>query len=80
MTSTPDTKTGKLVGWVLSVAIVTGALALGLLVIYRANYYPRTDDSEILANFIGIAPQVDWSYRPLACARQPARQARGPTL
>jgi multidrug efflux system membrane fusion protein len=58
MNSTP-TKTGKLVGWILSVAIVTGALALGLVVIYHANYYPRTDDSEILANFIGIAPQVE---------------------
>ena len=23
------------------------------------NDYPRTDDSEILANFIGIAPQVE---------------------
>ncbi len=25
----------------------------------HTNYYPRTDDSEILANFIGIAPQVE---------------------
>ena len=59
MNSTPDTKTGKLVGRVLSVAIVTGALVLGLVVIYHANHYPRTDDSEILANFIGIAPQAE---------------------
>ena len=59
MNSTPDTKTGKLVGWVLSVAIVTGALVLGLVVIYHTSYYPRTEDSEILANFIGIAPQVE---------------------
>jgi len=50
---------GKLVGWILSVAIVIGALVLGLVVIYHANYYPRTDDSEIVANFIGIAPQVE---------------------
>jgi multidrug efflux system membrane fusion protein len=34
-------------------------MLLGLAVIYRANYYPRTEDSEILANFIGIAPQVE---------------------
>jgi multidrug efflux system membrane fusion protein len=59
MNSVPDTKTRKVVGWVLSVAIVTGALVLGLVVIYQANYYPRTEDSEILANFIGIAPQVE---------------------
>jgi multidrug efflux system membrane fusion protein len=49
----------KLVGWILSATIVLGALVLGLIVIYHANYFPRTDDSEILANFIGIAPQVE---------------------
>ena len=59
MDSTSDTKIGKLIGWVLSVAIVLGALALGLVVIYHTNHYPRTDDSEIVANFIGIAPQVE---------------------
>src|SRR5271165_3704643 len=47
------------VGRVLSVLIVTGAAVLGFMAVYRANYYPRTDDSEILANFIGIAPQVE---------------------
>jgi len=44
---------------VLSVAIVIGAIALGLAMVYHADYYPRTDDSEILANYIGIAPQVE---------------------
>ena len=51
----PGTKIGKLLGAVLSVAIVAAALALGLVVIYHTNHYPRTDDSEILANFIGMA-------------------------
>jgi len=50
---------GKLVGNILSVVIVIGTLALGLVVIQRTNSYPRTDDSEILANFIGMAPQVE---------------------
>jgi multidrug efflux system membrane fusion protein len=54
-----DTKSGKLIGGVLSAAIVIGALALGLMVLYHLNSYPRTDDSEIQANFIGIAPQVE---------------------
>jgi membrane fusion protein, multidrug efflux system len=54
-----ETNTGKLIGRILSVAIVTGALALGLEAIHRTDQYPRTDDSEILANFIGIAPQVE---------------------
>jgi multidrug efflux system membrane fusion protein len=30
-----------------------------VLVLYRTNYYPRTDDAEVFANFIGIAPQVE---------------------
>src|ERR1700735_715684 len=54
-----DTKIGRVLGGVLSAAIVIGAAARGLVVLYHVNSYPRTDDSEILANFIGIAPQVE---------------------
>ena len=43
----------------ISVAIAVAAGLLGLLALYRANHYPRTDDAEVFANFIGIAPQVD---------------------
>ena len=46
-------------GRAFSVAIVTLAIVLAIAVVYRSNYYPRTDDSAILANFIGIAPQVE---------------------
>jgi len=59
MTPRPDTKIGRLLGKVLSIAIVSGAVTLGLVVLYHTNRYPRTDDSEIVANFIGIAPQVE---------------------
>ena len=52
-------KTGNPIGRVLSALIVMGALILGLIVVVETNYYPRTDDSAILANFIGIAPQVE---------------------
>jgi len=52
-------KIGTWIGRILSVLIVTAAIALGLVVADHTNYYPRTDDSEILANFIGIAPQVE---------------------
>lgn len=38
---------------------MTGAIASGLAVVHHSEDYPRTDDSEILANFIGIAPQVE---------------------
>jgi membrane fusion protein, multidrug efflux system len=44
--------------WV-SIGVVLAALALGLAVLYHANHSPRTDDAEVFANFIGIAPQVE---------------------
>src|SRR6202166_3756100 len=43
----------------ISVAIAVGAVLLGLVALYRANHHPRTDDAEVFANFIGIAPQVE---------------------
>ena len=54
-----SSKTGILVGRVLSALIVTGAIVSGLAVVYQTNRYPRTDDCEIFADFIGIAPQVE---------------------
>ncbi len=46
-------------GRILSVLIVTGAAVTGIMTLRHASDYPRTDDSEILANFIGMAPQVE---------------------
>src|SRR5712692_6664876 len=43
----------------LRIAIVSAAVVLGLLVLFETNRQPRTDDAEVLANFIGIAPQVE---------------------
>jgi multidrug efflux system membrane fusion protein len=43
----------------LRVAIVSAAVALGLLVLFETNRQPRTDDAEVTANLIGIAPQVE---------------------
>jgi multidrug efflux system membrane fusion protein len=54
-----NTKPRKVLGRLISVGIVIAAVAAGLAAIYNSNYYPRTDDAEIFANFIGIAPQVD---------------------
>jgi multidrug efflux system membrane fusion protein len=44
--------------WV-SIAVVLAAVMLGLGVLWHANHSPRTDDAEVFANFIGIAPQVE---------------------
>src|SRR5690349_4970661 len=57
-TDTSKTRRG-LLGRLLSISIVIAATVLGSLVLRSTNSYPRTDDAEILANFIGIAPQVE---------------------
>jgi len=49
----------KRLGKIVSAAIPVAALIMGLLVINETDRYPRTDDAEVFANFIGIAPQVD---------------------
>jgi multidrug efflux system membrane fusion protein len=54
-----STRRRNILGRSISIAIVTVAAIVGFLVLHRTNYYPRTDDAEIFANFIGIAPQVD---------------------
>ena len=56
---TSERRWRKPLGRTISIAIVAAAVILGLTVLYRENYYPRTEDAEIFANFIGIAPQVD---------------------
>jgi len=59
MQPTNGNKAGVWVGRVLSGLIMAGAVVLGMVVVHHVDSYPRTDDSEILANFIGIAPQVE---------------------
>ena len=49
----------RTVGFRLSVAIVISTVVLGAVVLYETKHYPRTDDAAVLANFIGIAPQVE---------------------
>jgi membrane fusion protein, multidrug efflux system len=43
----------------VSIGVVAAAVVLGLVVLYHTSHSPRTDDAEISANFIGIAPQVE---------------------
>src|SRR5271170_6595424 len=52
-------KSRQMLSRLLSAGIVIAAAVLGLIVLHSTNSYPRTDDAEILANFIGIAPQVE---------------------
>jgi membrane fusion protein, multidrug efflux system len=54
-----DVHSRKRLGRLISIGIVISAVILGIVVLYRTNYYPRTDDAQVFANFIGIAPQVE---------------------
>jgi multidrug efflux system membrane fusion protein len=53
-------------GRIVSISIIVAAVISGLLLIAETNRYPRTDDAEVFANFIGIAPQVDGPITRLA--------------
>ena len=59
MPENDPTPPSKRLGQIVSISIIAAALITGLLLIAETNRYPRTDDAEIFANFIGIAPQVD---------------------
>jgi len=59
METNENTQRRKLLGRWISIAIISVAIVLGLVVLDRSNRHPRTDDAEVFANFIGIAPQVD---------------------
>jgi membrane fusion protein, multidrug efflux system len=59
MDTAPGSTSEKQLSRWLSIGVALAACALGLGVLYRAGNYPRTDDAEVFANFIGIAPQVE---------------------
>ena len=54
---TPETR--RRIGRTLSITIVLCTLVTGLLVVAHITENPRTDDAEVFANFIGIAPVVN---------------------
>jgi multidrug efflux system membrane fusion protein len=56
MNSSPQKK--KL-GRTISVAVIAYTVVIGFAALHKSNSSPRTDDAEVFANYIGIAPQVD---------------------
>jgi multidrug efflux system membrane fusion protein len=48
-----------MIGWLLLGSVVLLASIVVLIAVGRAVENPRTDDAEVFANFIGMAPQVD---------------------
>jgi membrane fusion protein, multidrug efflux system len=51
--------TRKIFGRILGLLIVTGALVASLAVWREIRINPQTDDAEVFANLIGIAPEVN---------------------
>lgn len=58
MNDTIQPKRYTLRGHIISGFIVAAALLAALAVLYTVTNYPRTDDAEIVANVIGMAPLV----------------------
>jgi multidrug efflux system membrane fusion protein len=58
MPTEPDHPRAKL-GYLLNFVIVVYTVVISFVVLYKTGRNPRTDDAEVFANFIGIAPQVD---------------------
>ena len=55
----PLRKPKPIIGWLLLGCVVLVSSIVVLIAVTRAVVNPRTDDAEVLANFIGMAPQVD---------------------
>jgi membrane fusion protein, multidrug efflux system len=48
-----------IIGRTISIGIMASTAMIALVVIHQVNAYPRTDDAEVFANFIGMAPLVN---------------------
>ena len=59
MSAETDADSHNLIGRWISLGIVAVAAVLGFIVLYQTTHHPRTDDAAVLANYIGIAPQVE---------------------
>ena len=46
-------------GWLVSFGVILYTVVIGGVGLHKTNTSPRTDDAEVFANYIGIAPQVD---------------------
>lgn len=57
MAEVPTSK--KYMGRILAAGVVIVAAVLGAVVLWTTNVDPRTDDANVIANYIGIAPEVE---------------------
>lgn len=52
-------KSKKLTGRAIAAIVIATAALLGIVVLWQTNIDPRTDDANVIANYIGIAPEVE---------------------
>ncbi|MGI4757747.1 MAG: biotin/lipoyl-binding protein, partial [Janthinobacterium lividum] len=62
----PEQKRTSLLGRIVLSVVVLLAAVITILAVSRAVTNPRTDDAEVLANYIGMAPQVEGPISVLA--------------
>ncbi len=54
-----NSKTKLLAGKIIAATAVVAALVLGSIALWITNVNPRTDDADVIANYVGIAPEVE---------------------
>jgi multidrug efflux system membrane fusion protein len=59
MTPEPSHPRLPIIGRALSIVLMVCTVVTALLVIHQINLNPRTDDAEVFANYIGMAPLVN---------------------
>ena len=59
MPSDPSHTRLHIIGRAISIAVMIGTVVIALLVVHEVNANPRTDDAEVFANYIGMAPLVN---------------------
>ena len=55
-------------GRIIGIAIVAGAVLLGIVVVRRVVRHPQTDDAVVMADIIGVVPQVTGTITELHVA------------
>jgi multidrug efflux system membrane fusion protein len=55
-----------LLGWSITVGSILAAILVTAIAVHHSVVNPRTDDAEVFANYIGMAPQVDGPISHLA--------------
>jgi len=80
MPPTESEEPRRLLGRIISIVIVVCAAVTGLLVLRQSSVDPRTDDAEVFANFIGIAPVVNGPITRLYVADNQLVKAGEPLL